>query len=52
VGEVDELFRQMKKALLERVLAGELTHHLGTRPAKRSPVTSRITATGRRRKRC
>ena len=27
--EVDELFRQMKKLLMERVLRGELTHHLG-----------------------
>ena len=29
MGEMDELFRQMKKVLMERVLAGELTHHLG-----------------------
>lgn len=27
--EVELLFRQMKKALMERILAGELTHHLG-----------------------
>lgn len=27
--EVDELFRQMKKHLYERMLSGELTHHLG-----------------------
>ena len=27
--EVDALFRQMKKHLMERILAGELTHHLG-----------------------
>jgi len=27
--EVDDLFRQMKQALMERILAGELTHHLG-----------------------
>ena len=27
--EVDELFRQMKKVLMERILSGELTHHLG-----------------------
>lgn len=27
--ELDDLFRQMKKVLMERVLAGELTHHLG-----------------------
>ena len=29
MAEVDELFRQMKKVLMERVLRGELTHHLG-----------------------
>jgi transposase-like protein len=29
MAEVDDLFRQMKKVLMERVLAGELTHHLG-----------------------
>jgi putative transposase len=27
--ELDDLFRQMKKALMEKVLSGELTHHLG-----------------------
>ena len=27
--EVEALFREMKKALMERILAGELTHHLG-----------------------
>src|SRR6266550_5795478 len=27
--ELDELFRQMKKHLMERALSGELTHHLG-----------------------
>jgi putative transposase len=30
--EVEELFRQMKKALMERILEGELTHHLGYGP--------------------
>lgn len=29
MAELDELFRQMKKHLMERALAGELTHHLG-----------------------
>jgi transposase-like protein len=37
--EVDELFRQMKKALMERVLAGELTHHLGYAPGEAKPAT-------------
>ncbi|HEV2180798.1 MAG TPA: IS256 family transposase [Gemmatimonadaceae bacterium] len=35
--EVDELFRQMKKALMERILAGELTHHLGYAPGEAKP---------------
>ena len=29
MAELDELFGQMKKAIYERALAGELTHHLG-----------------------
>lgn len=37
-GEVDELFRQMKKALMERALAGELTHHLGYGPGETKPA--------------
>ena len=36
--EVDELFRQMKKALMERALAGELTHHLGYAPGEAKPA--------------
>ena len=38
MGELDELFRQMKKALMERALAGELTHHLGYAPGEAKPV--------------
>ena len=29
MAELDELFRQMKKVLMEKALSGELTHHLG-----------------------
>jgi transposase-like protein len=36
--EVDELFRQMKKVLMERVLRGELTHHLGYAPGEAKPA--------------
>ena len=35
--EVDELFRQMKKVLMERILAGELTHHLGYAQGEAKP---------------
>ena len=38
LGEVDELFRQMKKALMERALAGELTHHLGYAAGEAKPT--------------
>jgi transposase-like protein len=35
--EVDDLFRQMKQALMERILAGELTHHLGYAKGEAKP---------------
>src|SRR5258708_26947899 len=35
--EVEALFRQMKKQLLERMLRGELTHHLGYLPGDAKP---------------
>jgi len=38
VEALDELFRQMKKALMERALAGELTHHLGYGPGEAKPA--------------
>lgn len=37
--EVDALFRQMKKQILERMLRGELTHHLGYGPDEPKPPT-------------
>ncbi len=37
--EVDELFRQMKQHLMERILAGELTHHLGYAKGEPKPST-------------
>jgi putative transposase len=36
--DVDALFRQMKKALMERMLNGELTHHLGYAPGQLKPA--------------
>ena len=36
--DVEALFRQMKKALMERMLAGELTHHLGYAPGEPKPL--------------
>lgn len=35
--EVEDLFRQMKKQIMERILRGELTHHLGYRPGEPKP---------------
>ena len=36
--EVDALFRQMKKALMERILGAELTQHLGYAPGEPKPA--------------
>src|SRR5438093_13059359 len=36
--DVDALFRQMKKALMERALGAELTHHLGYAPGEPKPA--------------
>ena len=33
--ELEELFRQMKKRIVERMLGAELTHHLGYGPKNR-----------------
>ena len=37
MAELDELFGRMKKHLMERALAGELTHHLGYPPGGERP---------------
>ena len=37
MADMDELFRQMKRALMERAFAGELTHHLGYAPGAAKP---------------
>jgi transposase-like protein len=39
MAEVEDLFRQMKKQILERMLRGELTHHLGYGPDEPKPPT-------------
>ena len=36
--DLDALFRQMKKALVERALGAELTHHLGYAPGEPKPA--------------
>jgi transposase-like protein len=38
MAELDDLFRQMKKALMERALSGELTHHLGYARGEDKPL--------------
>ncbi len=50
--QVDDLFRQMKKALYERMLWGEMTHHPGYGRGETSPRRCPITATAPRRRRC
>ena len=49
--ELDVAVKRFKKALIERALGGELTHHLGYPPGGTSPRPQPITATapGRRR---
>jgi hypothetical protein len=45
--EVDVITRRFKKALVERMLGGELTHHLGDPPGGRNRRRRPITAMGR-----
>jgi hypothetical protein len=40
-----ETASRFKKALIERALGGELTHHLGSPPEPPSPSSARIIAT-------
>lgn len=41
MAELDDLFQQMKKAVYERALSGELTHHLGYRRGEAPPAAQR-----------
>jgi putative transposase len=45
--ELDAAVRRFKKAIIERALGGELTHHLGYPRVGPSPRTRPIIATGR-----
>src|SRR5213083_317145 len=50
--ELDAAVRRFKKAIIERALGGELTHHLGYRRAAPRPRTRPIIATGRGARPC
>ena len=50
--EVESATRRFKKALIERALGAELTHHLGSRPGAPNPSSRPIIATGRAAQRC
>ena len=50
--EVEAITTRFKKALVERMLSGELTHHLGYPLAGRSRRRRPISATGRAARRC
>ena len=52
VEELDAAVRRFKKAIVERALGGELTHHLGYPPGGPSRRTSPITAMGRAPRPC
>ena len=43
--EVNDLSMALKKALIERALGAELTHHLGYAPGAEAPRTQATTAT-------
>jgi len=45
--EVETATRRFKKALIERALGAELSHHLGYAPGAPSPSAPPITATAR-----
>jgi len=38
MAEVEAIFRQMKKQVMERILRGELSHHLGYKPGEEKPA--------------
>jgi hypothetical protein len=50
--ELDAITTRFKKALVERMLGGELTHHLGYLLAGRSCPSPPISATARAARRC
>src|SRR5688572_16679551 len=51
--EIHTASQRFKKALIERALAGEMSHHrLATRPVGPSPRSRRIIATARAGRRC
>ena len=50
--ELDAVVRRFKKAIIERALGGELTHHLGYAVGGANPRTRPIIGTARAGKRC
>ena len=46
----DGIFKQLQKALIERAMAAEMTHHLGTRRTIPRATTAAIQGTGRERR--
>jgi transposase-like protein len=50
--DIDAAMRRFKKALIERALGAELTHHLGYAQAPRNRARRPITRTAARRKWC
>jgi putative transposase len=50
--QLEVLFRQMKKRIVERMLEGELTHHLGYARARTNPPSKPSIEWARRPRRC
>lgn len=51
-GQLQGLFDQFKKALMERCLGTEMSHHLGYAPGQAKPRGRATTATARVPRRC
>ena len=50
--ELEDVVRRFKKAIIERALGGELTHHLGYPPGGTKPDDTTIIGMGRAARRC
>lgn len=44
-GDLETMFRPLKKAVIERAMTAEMAQHLGYDPASRAPRASATTAT-------
>jgi len=50
--ELESIFQQFKKSVMERALGAEMSHHLGYTPGQAKPDGAPITATAKAPRRC